>query len=45
MWWMTWRILVHYVMDDVVRSEFVSDDMASTGPLCGGCHGEHQYTI
>jgi hypothetical protein len=30
MWWMLWRALVHYAVDDV----------ASTGTLCGGCRGE-----
>ena len=35
MWWITWRAPVHYVVDDV----------ASTGTLCGGSHGEHRYTM
>jgi hypothetical protein len=34
LWWLTECKSVHYVMDDD----------ASTGVLCGGLHGEHQYT-
>ena len=33
--WITWRALVHYVVDDV----------ASSGKLCGGLRGEHRHTM
>jgi hypothetical protein len=36
MWWMTWRALVHYVMDDAATrapAHYAVDDAASTGTI------------
>jgi len=37
-----------HVVNDVASTgtvHHVADDTASTGKLCGGCHGEHWYTM
>jgi len=49
MWWMRWRALVHYVVDDVASINalrlYAVDDVASTGILCGWRRGVHRYTM